>query len=510
LPVVFTIPTAILRSCEKYPIPISPACFVSLSQWRLQKLAEIGALDKKCIKTISQYSGLASDMLETVITQAALGTLSQLEPAFAELVRQGILGNAVAPSASTGIKQALNMYQKQAKDTLNLVNTVMRYKAKEAYINAVNKAAEIANKQEYLNTLNKATAGAATGSVSRQQALRQCIKEMSEKGIPAFVDKRGREWTPEAYINMDIKTTVSNVAHETQFARMDDYGIDLIEVSSHMGARPRCAPYQGRIYSRSGKNKNYPPWSSTSYGEAAGLLGINCHHKVYPYIEGISIQRYFPYKDEENSKRYKNTQVQRQLERDVRKSKRECAMLNAVGDKEGFSDAALKLKQRQERLKAYCKEKGLSYKPDRTAVEGYNKSVSGKATQAEKKNKENKKHLDFIENDGIIKSSSKLPKKVNLPDEVLKVTVNVDLPIIHGVVPKGAVLTNVYVMAGNKTSTPIRDLKRLYAVYGKDPALWQKKSGDVYAERYKYVVHWYENDGFVPPDEVKLKGVSLL
>lgn len=385
MPVVFTIPTAILRSCEKYPIPISPACFVSLSQWRLQKLAEIGALDKKCIKTISQYSGLASDMLETVITQAALGTLSQLEPAFAELVRQGILGNAVAPSASTGIKQALNMYQKQAKDTLNLVNTVMRYKAKEAYINAVNKAAEIANKQEYLNTLNKATAGAATGSVSRQQALRQCIKEMSEKGIPAFVDKRGREWTPEAYINMDIKTTVSNVAHETQFARMDDYGIDLIEVSSHMGARPRCAPYQGRIYSRSGKNKNYPPWSSTSYGEAAGLLGINCHHKVYPYIEGISIQRYFPYKDEENSKRYKNTQVQRQLERDVRKSKRECAMLDAIGDKKGFSDAAIKLKQRQERLKAYCKEKGLSYKPDRTAVEGYNKSVSGKATQAEKK-----------------------------------------------------------------------------------------------------------------------------
>jgi hypothetical protein len=40
------------------------------------------------------------------------------------------------------------MYQKQAKDTLNLVNTVMRYKAKEAYINAVNKAAEIANKNE--------------------------------------------------------------------------------------------------------------------------------------------------------------------------------------------------------------------------------------------------------------------------------------------------------------------------------------------------------------------------
>ena len=84
--------------------------------------------------------------------------------------------------------------------------------------------------------------------------MRQCIKEMSEKGIPAFVDKLGREWSPEAYINMDIRTTANNVAHQAQFDRMEDYGVDLIEVSSHAGARPKCAEDQGKIFNR--KNKD--------------------------------------------------------------------------------------------------------------------------------------------------------------------------------------------------------------------------------------------------------------
>ena len=106
----------------------------------------------------------------------------------------------------------------------------------------------------------------------------------------------------------------------------------------------------------------------------------------YPYIEGISIQHYFPKDDEGNAQLYKETQTQRQLERDVRKSKRECAMLNELGDKEGFQKSALKLKQRQANLKGYCDDKGLKLKADRTAVEGYNKSVSTKVTQVTRNN----------------------------------------------------------------------------------------------------------------------------
>lgn len=239
------------------------------------------------------------------------------------------------------------------------------------------KTAEIVNKQQHLDTLNKAAGKVIMGAESRQTAVRQCIKEMSERGIPAFVDTGGRQWSPEAYINMDVRTTCSNAAHEAQFTRMDDYSIDLLETSSHPGARPKCSLDQGKIFSKSGKNKKYPAWSTSSYGEPDGILGINCGHFIYPYIEGVSVQRYFPYDKEKNDKLYKQKQEQRRLEREVRSAKREVSMLNASGDKEGAKLAKERVKSRTAAYNEYCEKTGLPRKADRlTVTSTANKKVS--------------------------------------------------------------------------------------------------------------------------------------
>lgn len=60
------------------------------------------------------------------------------------------------------------------------------------------------------------------------------------------MDKRGREWMPEAYVNMAIRNTVKNVADEVQNERFRDHGQDLIEIDSHSGSRPKCAKDQGK------------------------------------------------------------------------------------------------------------------------------------------------------------------------------------------------------------------------------------------------------------------------
>ncbi len=64
------------------------------------------------------------------------------------------------------------------------------------------------------------------------------------------------------------------------------------------------------------------------------------------------------------------------------------------------------------------------------------------------------------------------------------------------------------VMAGHGTSTPIRDLPRLYAKYHLPPQFWQKKTGTVYGEGFHYQIHWYENQGVIPVEEIKLKGMK--
>ena len=377
------------------------------AMWKMQMLAQLGALDKVNISTIAGYAGIAPEMLAQALETAALTAIEELEPGFKELAKEGIVDGTEVPIEKT-ILGALKSYNKQAVRSLNMVNTVMRYKAKTAAQKLINDTAELTEKQSFIDILNKATGKAVTGAESRQAAMRQCIKEMSEKGIPAFVDKRGREWSPEAYINMDIRTTVSNAAHQAQFDRMEDYGLSLVEVSSHSGARPKCAKDQGKIFNRSGKGGyttdlhgkkiRYHAWSDSSYGEPDGLLGINCGHHIYPFIPGISYQTYFPYDEEENQVKYKNIQGQRELERRVRKSKRECMVLDSVGDTEGLKKASATLKQRQAALKKYCSDKGLSYKPDRTAVTGYNKSVAGKVNTVN-----HGKSVDNSGGSGIIK-----------------------------------------------------------------------------------------------------------
>ena len=367
----------------------------STPQWKMKLLAQMGALDKANIKVIAEYAGIAPEMLTEALETAALTAIEELEPGFQDLVKDGIISGTDVPAEDT-MARALKSYNKQARQSLNMVNTVMRYKAKEAAQKIVNDTAELAEKQSFLDMLNKAAGKAVTGAESRQAAMRQCIKEMSEKGIPAFVDRSGREWSPEAYINMDIRTTVSNVAHQAQFDRMEDYGVDLVEVSSHAGARPKCAEDQGKIFNRKnkdgyttdlhGRKVRYYSWKRSSYGEPDGLLGINCGHHIYPFIPGISYQKYFPYDEYDNQEQYKKTQNQRELERRVRKSKRECMAFEKTGDTEGLQKAKETLKTRQQALKQYCADNDLKYKPDRTAVVDYKKSVSG-FTPSDKKSR---------------------------------------------------------------------------------------------------------------------------
>lgn len=389
------------------------------AQWKIQMLAKLGALDKANIRIIAEYTDVASDMLKEVLEIAALNGIKELETGFQELVKDGIVNGATVPIDKTTAK-AIMSYQKQAKQSLNLVNTVMRYKARSVAQKVINDTAELAEKQTFINMLNKTAGKVVTGIESRQVAMRQCIKEMSEKGIPAFVDKLGREWSPEAYINMDIRTTVANTAQQAQFDRMDDYGLDLIAVSSHAGARPKCAKDQGKIFNRKnkdgyttdlhGKKIRYYSWKRSSYGEPDGILGINCGHHIYPFIPGVSYQTYFPYDDYENQEQYKKIQGQRELERRVRKSKRECMTLDTLGDKEGFQKASQTLKQRQQALKQYCSDNDLKYKPDRTAVVGYNRSVAGKVKTVNRKkisvNQPDGFNSNFKVNEKVIESKS--------------------------------------------------------------------------------------------------------
>lgn len=369
------------------------------SKWRIRQLARAGRFDKRAAAIIAGYSEVEDGQAMDAVLTAAETEIGYLDNAVQAANAAGLSEYFSDIPAEESALGAAKAFQRQAASDLNLVNTVMGYKAGSAYVNAVNAiyrdTAE--SRQGALDIMGKGAAKAVSGQMSLQEATRKTIRELAQKGIPTFVDKRGREWSPEAYVMMDMRSTLGNTARAAQDARCDQYGINLIEVSSHMGARPLCAAYQGRIFSRDGSKGvttdgaggkiYYTPLSETSYGQPAGLFGINCGHVQYPFVPGINFQRYFPYPKEENDRRYMQFQQQRAMERGIRAAKRECMMLQEVGDTEGLQKASLRLRNQREKYKAYCKETGLKQHNDRTQVYGYDRSKSSKTVWAERKAK---------------------------------------------------------------------------------------------------------------------------
>ena len=389
------------------------------SKWRIRQLARSGRFDKRAAAIIDGYSGVQNGQALDMILEAAQTEIGYLDNAVQAANAAGLSEYFSDIPAEASALNAAKAFQKQAASDLNLVNTVMKYKAGSAFVSAVNSVYRESQKsrQDVLDVMGKSSAKVVMGHMSLQEATRKTIRELARKGIPAFVDKAGREWSPEAYIMMDMRSTLANTARAAQDMRCDQYGIQLIEVSSHMGARPLCAPYQGRIFSRDGSKGitmdgaggkiYYTPLSETSYGQPAGLFGINCGHVQYPFAPGINFQRYFPYPEEENAERYKQFQRQRAMERDIRATKRECMMLQETGDTEGLQKASQRLRAQKEKYSQYSRDCGLGTHYDRTQVYGYDRSKSAKTVWAERKANSPPNGLTSGGASGMIKSSVK-------------------------------------------------------------------------------------------------------
>lgn len=475
----------IIQHIQDYGEPIAT------DTWSMQKLAEIGKLTEENIKIIAKTTGSSATAMERMLTEVAEEAISKVDTALQYSVNQGLVGSAIEVSQSKNITSVVDTLLGQADSIINLCNTNMLYKATEKYTGLISNITSTANE-----ILSKYTTLAVTGAESRQSALTKCIKAFNDKGIPAFVDSAGREWTPEAYVNMCMRSTSNTMAAEAQMARCDDYEIDLVEVDSHSGARPKCARDQGKIFDRANKSEVYPHWKDSSYGEPDGLLGINCGHHIYPFIDGVSIRRNYPTEDlEANDKLYKETQTQRALERDVRKQKRECMLYDQLGDEDAFQTAAVKLKQKEANLKSYVNSNDeLTYRSNRVQVVGYDKSVSASAVAA------NKAYTKAQNTDTISIKDTVIYKSVGAKAKNYSV-IDKSTGIEYEFAP-GTKIQNSQIFAGKGVKTNLHEgvAEGLADEFGGSISGWQHAKGNAVlvetdtetSEEYKAEVHWFQ------------------
>lgn len=352
------------------------------ADWETRKLAELGQLTQENAKIINEATKRVPQEIRKALEQSSRIALQDIEKLIADAIKSGAVEQAPTDSAIDILEELME----RALEEANLTNTTMLQSSQAAYVKAVNDTVSWQNfsygplgEQKILEALNQGAVASITGTETRTQALTKAISQMVDRGIYGFVDKAGRHWSPEAYMSMCIRTASHNASIDSIRARQQDYNSDIFQVSTHAGARPLCYPYQGRFFTwgteggtftdGSGRRHRYSPISETSYGQPAGLFGINCGHYPLPQIPKVTIPQDKPEPDkEENDEEYRLSQEQRRIERNIRDAKRKEEAFRKAGLDDAAESQQKKVTMRQAEMRAFIQSTGRTRRYDREQI----------------------------------------------------------------------------------------------------------------------------------------------
>lgn len=348
-------------------------------EWQARMLEDLGGVRRGNLKIIAQLSQKTEGEVASLFSAAGIKTLELDEAIYQEAFAEGLLAHAPLPiGASTGVQQVLQGAVRSTRDYLNMVNTKAAQSADEAYLRIVN--------QVYLET--------SLGVTDYNTAMRKAVRQLADRGITGadyyWKDKDGfmhhRRDQLDVAARRNILSSTSRMTGDIQMARAKDWGCNFVETSSHAGARPEHAAWQGRVFCLEGETREYPNFAKvTGYGSIEGICGVNCRHTFYPFFPGISERVSQPYSKEANEKEYSQSQEQRKLEREIREQKRRILTAEAANNPEGVRAAQLKLREKEAEMKTFLAETGRRKESARQQVLGFGRSEAQKAVQAEKR-----------------------------------------------------------------------------------------------------------------------------
>ena len=330
--------------------------WIPTADWQNMKLKEAGITQEEILRILSQYTGKTEEALRELMQQATTEGLRS------DVAVYEAAGETVPPiSESEPLVQTLNAGFRATRQTMrNLTKTT------------ANTAT-----QQFERALDAAWMQVRSGAMSYDQAIRNAVKGLAQSGVESIRYPSGRVDTLEVATRRAVVTGVNQTTLQLQEQLADEMKFDLVEVSAHAGARPSHAEWQGEIYSRSGTSKKYPSLvEKTGYGTGAGLGGWNCRHSFSPWFEGSPRTYSKELLDSYNERsisydgkmltEYEASQVQRSIERNIRKWKREFEALDAAGL--DTSEAAARLKIWQDRMKDFTKQTGLKRQSAREQI----------------------------------------------------------------------------------------------------------------------------------------------
>ena len=314
------------------------------TKWQAQLLAETGELKKRINALLKKYDPAIQKEIKAIYNDALIKNARADNRIFTEALGHGV--------SDINAQVMLASIRKTYNDLSRLTITT-------AYT----------TKQQFVQQANAAYMQVVTGAFDYDAATKTACDNLARDGITGVQYMNGKpvRRSIEAAVRMNILTGVNQTASAMTMSNCEKLGCDLVETTAHIGARPSHAEWQGEIFSLSGTNPKYRPFSVCGLGEPDGICGINCRHSYYPYFEGLEKHYTQSDLDEMESEsveyngqkmtRYDAEEKLRGIERNIRKYKRQ-ALTESAGGVDN-TKARQKIGEWQAAAREFTKQTGI-------------------------------------------------------------------------------------------------------------------------------------------------------
>lgn len=346
-----------------------------------ERMQQAGLLYEDIINEVAKRSGMTQMQVAKTFERAGVQSIRNDNRSYRAAGLEGIV------KMSDACLQTLNAGYVKCNGELQNLTLTTANTAQTAYLNACDLA--------YMQV--------STGTLDYQTAIRRAVRAAADQGAFVLYPSGHRDRLDVA-VRRSVLTGVGQTVRKLSVINAKDMDCDLMEISAHAGARPTHAAWQGKIVSLSGR-RGYLSVKDIGWGDADGFGGINCRHDWYPFFEGISKRAYTdadlqalnePYIDLGDGKLYTDyevSQMQRALEREVRKCKRwvsgAAAGVDAAADdatlkamQAELTDASVELKKAEKELQDFCNQIDVRNDKFRTEVNGFGRSEAQRAVWA--------------------------------------------------------------------------------------------------------------------------------
>ena len=243
----------------------------------------------------------------------------------------------------------------------------------------------------YKDTIDKAILNVSQGKTTYQQEMRKAIKQIGQSGLKTIDYESGRSVRLDSAIRQNTLEGLRTLTNQIQEQFGEEFGADGVEVSHHINSAPdHIDTVDGKQFSLNGdrvvNGKLYKDFNTVNNSLDRQVSTLNCRHYIFSIVLGVNKPQYTDKQLEEDKKKnkqgfdfegkhysnYEGEQLQRLIEREIRKQKDVQILAKSSGDKELTLQAQTKITQLTTKYKQLCNVSGLPNQlRTRASVVGY-------------------------------------------------------------------------------------------------------------------------------------------